>query len=48
MIAVEPTQHNWDIFDRLCELDAEYRVTDFERRGEIIAYARKLCDELEF
>ena len=47
MIAVEPTQQNWDIYDRLCELDAEYRVSDEQGRRDIISLAQRLCDELE-
>ena len=48
MITVEPTPHNWEIYNQLCELDAEYRVTDDEQgRRDIISLAQRLCKELE-
>ena len=48
MIAVEPTPKNWEIYDLLCELDAEYRMCDDENsRADIIAKAVELCEELE-
>ena len=48
MIAVEQTQKNWEIFDVLCELDAEYNATDDEdRRADIIRKAVEICEELE-
>ena len=48
MIAVEPTPQNWEIFDQLCEIDAEYRVCeDEESRRDLISLANKLCEELE-
>ena len=48
MGVVEPTPHNWGIFNKLCELDAEYRVCkDPESRSDIIALALNLCEELE-
>lgn len=48
MIAVEPTEQNWEIYSQLCELDAEFRVcTDSESRADIIALANRLCEKLE-
>lgn len=48
MIAVEPTERNWEIYSKLCELDAEYQArTDEESRSDIIALAQTLCQELE-
>lgn len=49
MITVEPTPHNWGVYNQLCELDAEYRVCkDEQGKRDIIALAHRLCDELEF
>lgn len=49
MIAVEPTPHNWEIYNQLCELDAEFRVCEDEQgKRDIISLAQRLCDELEF
>jgi len=43
---VEPTQANWDIYDQLCELEAELSVNP-ENREDILALARNLCKEIE-
>ena len=48
MIAVELTQKNWEIYDLLCELDAEYQTCDDAGvRADIIAKANELCNGLE-
>ena len=48
MITVEPTSQNWEVYNFLCELDAEYSLCDDEsRKAEIIAKAVEICDTLE-
>jgi len=43
---VELTQHNWDIYDQLCELEAELSVNP-QNKEDILALARNLCKEIE-
>lgn len=48
MITVEPTPNNWEIYNFLCELDAELSICDDEvKRADIIAKAVEICDTLE-
>ena len=47
-VTVEPTSHNWVVYNFLCELYAELSMCDDEgRRADIIAKAVEICETLE-
>ena len=48
MLTVEPTQHNWDIYDQLCEIDARFQNSeDPAERYDLIQVAKRLANDLK-